>query len=628
MKNRENKGKKMAWWAGDKRQSLRAGAALLLAPLLILLAGQMISQQGAGAALGWILGHGGAAALTWFFLVCLMALLYGLTRLMSAAFLVTALLPTALTVISYYKLIINGEPLMLRDFSLAGQFGQVAGFALDRITLSAPTWTALIVLLLLLAAAVVFDVKTARIPWRRGLGLAGAAGLLLAGSLWLAGGTYCAAQYRAYPLQADRDQACGVPLSLLCTALGSRVTGSEAYGELRMEQLLEEMESTLPETAGGEKAHVIFVMNESFFDITRLPGLTFDRDPLANYHRLCGEGSEYGRFYTATTGGGTGWVEMETFTGVPKDLLSPERANTDLEAAEYEILPSYVRVLQDNGYTTIAFHAHTSELYNRDRNYPHIGFDQVLFFEEYAAQGTYEGGYFDDNSTADVLISLFEENRQNPTYLYAMTMQNHQPYYAGRYEEDRVKVSSDVLTAEELAVVQCYVDGLYDADQMLGKLTEYFAQVEEPVVLAFAGDHLPSLYLEETDSVYSRLGYVSSATSAQWSDEEYREMLSTDYLIWTNFDRGAGQRDSSCLAMGSRLLDRAGVDPSPYYAWLEKNTGDTLLFRFGSLWLGPDGAITQPDEAMEAFWTDCGDVVYDLLYGKAYLAGRVSRVGE
>ena len=64
-------------------------------------------------------------------------------------------------------------------------------------------------------------------------------------------------------------------------------------------------------------------------------------------------------------------------------------------------------------------------MYNRDRNYPHLGFDQVLFQDAFAEGATYAGGYFDDDSSANAIISLFEENRGGPVYIYTMTMQNH-----------------------------------------------------------------------------------------------------------------------------------------------------------------------------------------------------------
>ena len=65
---------------------------------------------------------------------------------------------------------------------------------------------------------------------------------------------------------------------------------------------------------------------------------------------------------------------------------------TALEPELYDAMPSYVRVLKENGYRTISFHGHTAELYNRDRNYPHLGFDQVLFQDAFAEGATYAGG--------------------------------------------------------------------------------------------------------------------------------------------------------------------------------------------------------------------------------------------
>jgi len=590
---------------------------LLLAPLVILLCCQTVSLQGMTEAYRWIGGHPAAAGLTYLLLLCVLGTLCGLTGRLGLSFLLTAVVPAALTVVSYYRMVINGEPLMLTDFSLLGQFGDVAGFAMDRITVSAATGRALLGLLCFFCAGVLLDTVPPR-P-RRSLYGAAAAFSMLVISLSIAGNSYCVDAYQTYAMQVERDRACGVPLSLLSTYLGSETAGTDAYSELRMQRLFLEMEEALPDAPGEEKPHVIFVMNESFFDVTRLPGLTFSSDPLPNYHRLADQAS-YGRFYTTTCGGGTGWVEMQTFTGVSKDLLSPDRANTDLTAEEYEILPSYVRTLKENGYRTIAFHAHTSEMYNRAENYPHIGLEQTLFFPQFKEGATYEGGYFDDSSTADVLISLFEEYRQDPVYLYAMTMQNHQPYYAGRYSEDRVQVESSLLSPEELEVLQCYVNGIYDADRMLGKLTDYFSKVNEPVILAFAGDHVPSLYLTETDTVYSKLGYVRSALSADWSLPEYREMLSTDYMLWTNFDAGEGRKDTSCTVLGAELLGRAGVASTPYLAWL-RQSARTLLFHTGSLWIGPDGELTEEGQAV---WQDNQDLIYDLLYGEGYIAKKIN----
>ena len=63
----------------------------------------------------------------------------------------------------------NGEPLQLTDLSLAGQFGQVAAFALDRIELSGPTRGALALLACLLLLGLALDLRGRFPAWRRGL---------------------------------------------------------------------------------------------------------------------------------------------------------------------------------------------------------------------------------------------------------------------------------------------------------------------------------------------------------------------------------------------------------------------------------------------------------------------------
>lgn len=84
-------------------------------------------------------------------------------------------------------------------------------------------------------------------------------------------------------------------------------------------------------------------------------------------------------------------------------------------------------------------------------------------------------------------------------------------------------------------MLDALVHGLTDADAALGKLTDYFAQAEEPTILVFLGDHLPGLSLGGDDTLYTRLGYASSADTGSWDAEELKQMHSTDFLVWNNF---------------------------------------------------------------------------------------------
>lgn len=619
---------------GLRRGALGRVLLLALGPVVTVLACQAISLQSWGDAAAWTGLHVQAAALTWLLLTCVTVLLWGVTRLAGLSLLLGQAAPVLLTLISYYKAVINGEPLRLSDFALAGNFGDVAGFALDRITISPVTGSALAAAVLLTVLGVVLDVGTwkDRPSFRRGMAAAGISLVVLAVTVAGWAEPFCTAHYEDYATQASRDDACGVSLSLLSALIGAKNQGSQDYSEVRMMKLLGDMwKDQESQTLAEEKPHIIFVMNESFMDVTRLPNVTFSQDPVSNYHALQSS-AQYGRFYSVTSGGGTGWVEMETFTGVPSAMLDPTKANTELSAEEYAAMPSYVRTLSDNGYRTIGYHAHTSELYNRATNFPLIGFDEMHFFEEFMQQGTYTGGYFDDSSSADVIISFFEENRENPCYIYTMTMQNHQPYYAGRYDEDPVTVSSGLLTEEDLAVLQCYTDGIWYADQMLGKLVDYFSKVDEPVILVFAGDHTASMFLSEEESVYSKVGYISAANSSRWTEEDYMEMLSTDYILWANYDLPGmtqGRRDLAANMMGAEILGLAGVANTPYFAWVRETGRSLLTYRWGNVRVDAQGRLAEElSREAEDFYTEWEDVVYDTLYGEHYISYAINRIRE
>ncbi len=607
---------------------------VLLSPLGAILACQLVSLQHWEAAWQWLLDSPGPAGAYYLALLLAQLTLTGLTRLSGLAGLLAALPPFALTLVSYYKSAINGEPLTLADLGLAAHLGDITRFAAENIVITPAVWGAIALLAALLIALTALDILSllGRDPLRlslgRGLALAGAGGVLTGLFLVLFLRPYCVDQFKAYPIQGARDGRLGVSLSLLSAWYCAKPSPSVSYSQAHLLDILEDMEGALARQETREdRPHIIFVMNESFFDITRLEGLAFSQDPLPNYRRLQDQ-TTWGRFFTTTCGGGTGQVEMETFTGVASEELDRAAANTDLEPEAYERMPSYVRVLKENGYRTIAFHAHTNALYNRDRNYPRLGFDQVLFFDPYLEQATFAGGYFDDDSAADVIISLFEENREEPVFLYTMTMQNHQPYYAGRYDREAVEVSSPLLSREELEGVSCYVTGLYDADRMLGRLVDYFSQIDEPVILVFAGDHTPSLPLGSEESLYTRLGLVPTVTSSGWSEEDYLAMMATDYMIWSNCREPEGERVSGVTTMGADLLALAGTPSTPFFAWMGQARRETMAFHARLITLGPDGQPVSPDApAVRAFRNDYTDVIYDLLYGQGYIAGALNQVG-
>ena len=83
--------------------------------------------------------------------------------------------------------------------------------------------------------------------------------------------------------------------------------------------------------------------------------------------------------------------------------------------------------------------------------------------------------------------SAFEEKEERePLFLYGLTMENHQPYYAGKCpERSGLEPESDKLGSGELETVEALVYGIQAADRALGALIEYFETVEEPTIIVF-----------------------------------------------------------------------------------------------------------------------------------------------
>ena len=93
-------------------------------------------------------------------------------------------------------------------------------------------------------------------------------------------------------------------------------------------------------------------------------------------------------------------------------------------------------------------------------------------------------------------------------------MQNHTNYNKDNYPDDqRVKVTEAPadLKASTVGALEDFATGIRDADAMLGRLTDYFSQVDEPVILVFWGDHYNPI--DSNYDIYTRSGYASGSSA-------------------------------------------------------------------------------------------------------------------
>lgn len=391
--------------------------------------------------------------------------------------------------------------------------------------------------LLLVVLAVVFSGKQGRTkhqPFRLGGSL-----FSLALFLGLTVTVYASDElYYSFPVSNLYDHITvyyeyGFPYSFLHNATAFSVEKPDGYST-RQAQSWDQEDTGY---AGGDGVHVIMIMNEAFSDLTDHEVFCYEADPLENFHRLRQDPhSISGHTVVCNIGGGTANTEFDVLTGMQTDALSP--TTTLAFGAVSRNQDSLYRVFRQDGYDTSFIHPSVGWFYNRENTYEKLGAEYQIY-EEDLTQPEYKGAWITDDYLAGVIENRFEKVSAEGQYMftYVTTFQNHMSYTADKYGPGYVYPeleTTKALSPETETILEVYVEGIRDADAMLGRLTEYFSEQEAPVVLVFFGDHLPSLGAGNVG--YEELGIDLSPEPNE--AEEFFYPYATPYLMWTN-DTGA-----------------------------------------------------------------------------------------
>ena len=615
------------------REALRP-ALLCLLPLLLVLLCRALSRGGMEDALGWLVRSPGAFLFDCAIFAAALAAVYGATGRAWAAWLV-GVVPLTANLISHYKLMINGSPLMPVDLALAGQLGEIAGFAVPQLHIS--FWVVASPLIWVGVLAVLIWKRAffaAKPVARRVCGATGACALLLLFALPFGEAFYepmttapseqetllrLYALYREDMLPTQEEDRAVLDRISLETDTLERQETEEPKTETEVNTQADALvaEESAPEEKEPDRATVIFLMSESFFDLTRLPGVSFEEDPLPHFHELQ-KTCPHGKFQTITYAGGTGYVEMEVLTGLCSAFLRGADDLTSLPDEIYYSLPCLTDVFDAEGYREYFVHSYSDELYNRRWIYHALGFEETYFDVDFPSDVEMKGGHISDMALSEKLISLYEAREDDaPLMFYAISMENHQPYTSGRFGKDNdIVLESELLNKKERECLRTYAYGARDADAALKRLTDYFGGVDEKVMIVFWGDHLPNL-IASGKTVYEALGCVDTSDTGEWSTEELSEMLSTEYVIWTNYDLDAPEleRAESSTMLGFHTLKYLRLPLSRYYRWLERRIDPFFLVYRSRLFGASDGSFCTdiPDEYREAL-EEYRAVVRDFVY--------------
>lgn len=617
-------------------------AAGLVSGLVWALLARLIDNQSAQRMLSSLAGAD--LWLTALFLGLAVLFLSLLTHSLFAGNLIVGLAAAILTLINHYKVAITSTPLLISDFSLVGRLGNIARLNAQSITFSSQTIAAIAVMVLWLALSWFFS-RPLRLQWKWSLSAALAPVLLLFLVFWLGADKLIYTPLQV-PLtvrvtQSAANEQCGVLLGLWRSVRGSTQVNMEEYSQETMEALLAQAQEELPAGEPGpdrEQPNIILILSESFFDVTTLPGVTYESDPLADFHALQSEGVS-GTFYSRTVGYGTCNIELEILTGINTSLLDWENLYS-LDPELFTRLPTVPGLLRENGYETIMFHLFDDSIYSRTPIFQAIGFDQLYFSGDFAAidpdaaeaadywafmAGQVSGGYYSDSYMTDLFIDLYEQKgADGPLFLYGISMENHTPHDGTKYADDEYTVAfTSPLSGEAAGVLAAASQGAANASAALGRLVDYFREQEEPTVILFFGDHRPGLGLSDNvSSVYSALNMIPGSAQSQWTPEQLAELHSTSYLIWSNdpdyLPAPAGsEQAASCNYFGLSVLDAADVS-LPLYWRLLKDASSTRIIDTAEYHLGrsgvPSGTAPTDSQALNRLALCFRDALYEEQY--------------
>ncbi len=440
---------------------------------------------------------------------------FGLTVIVRYAWIAAAGLSAffyALSCVEFFKFDVSGSHFLPPDMALAGNLNDVAGMAKLYLT-------AFLVIDLLVLGAAVFGLwlRNARIPMRP-----------LRRGLTAAVCLVCAASTIVTPISAVLYGVLGVDhreavstfmantkfknnrlLAFWASELSQMVLGGisvpKDYSAEAIDALLAAEMGSVP--VENPTAHnVVVIMGESYADFRSLSAEVSDA-PYAAFDTLSSEGIS-GTAVVPTFGGYTARSEFELLTGLPvaslKDPIEPHRV------IERESVAAIPALFSNMGYKTIYLHPYTADFYDRNTVYPTFGFDTLLFEDAFAIGDRTRYGRADDAVCFEKIVELLETTEE-PAFLFAATMQNHQPYY---YEADFGK--------DEMAF---YMEGIAETDRALQVLKAAVDALDEPTILLYVGDHYPFFGLD--GNFYEQNGY---------GEENYAALYRQSYVIYANYE--------------------------------------------------------------------------------------------
>lgn len=296
--------------------------------------------------------------------------------------------------------------------------------------------------------------------------------------------------------------------------------------------------------------NIIVIMNEAYSDLSFVGDYETNME-YRPYTKTLTDNTIHGNLFVSVFGGATSDTEYEVLTG---NSMAVMPANC-VPYQQFVTKPtdSLAFTLKAQGYYNIAIHPYNKSGYKRDVVYPLLGFDEFLSKDDFENPQLIRS-YISDRDSYKKIIEEYEtKGKENPLFIFNVTMQNHGGYSASKLfdEGNNVKLTNDLGHPE----VEQYLSLLRETDKAFEVLVDYFSEQEEPTIILLYGDHQPIAYSD----------FYRNDPAGSINQNKYK----VPFVIWANYDIPEENIDKmSANYLSSYLLEVAGVQSTEYNQYL------------------------------------------------------------
>ena len=376
----------------------------------------------------------------------------------------------------------------------------------------------------------------------------------------------------------------GLPYCFSASLFNTGISEPNGYTKKAMAKIDKdgELNQTAASRSSDELPNIIVVQLESYFDVANAEFFTTSEDVCPNLHNLYQNYSN-GYFKVPSVGAGTANTEFEVLTGMNLRYFGPGEYPYKTYSKKHPT-ESAATALASLGYGTHALHDNTGNFYSRANVFNNMGFDTFTSKEFMNVLQTTENGWAKDEILTQHIMEAMDTTKQED-FVFTVSVQGH-----GNYPETQVienpKIKVEGIEDEALKNKwEYYVNQVYEMDQFVGDLIKAVEERNEPSVVVFYGDHLPTMGLKAEDL-------------------KSRYLYNTNYVIWDNIGLQKDDKNIPAYQLMSEVLNRLDIHSGTVFNYHQQRKGT------------------------KNYLSDLELLQYDILYGKQYVYNGKAPITE